>query len=130
MSVLITNNMSRQHIFLNNTTFSILFGKHTHYQPKIVQNKLQGKMFFCLYPPSPNPKSNHLDPDEHLVWTDPVIECHGRVVKSIEFKFWCIFTGVWVRIPVVTLVSLSKILYYNCSSSPRGKNGYLREGRG
>ncbi len=28
---------------------------------------------------------------------------------------------VWVRIPVMTLVSLSKPLYYNCFSSPRGK---------
>ena len=28
---------------------------------------------------------------------------------------------MWVWVPVMTLVSLSKILYYNCFSSPRGR---------
>ena len=50
-----------------------------------------------------------------------IVECHDRVVKSIVFKFLCYMkvTGVWVRILVVTLVSLSKILNYHCFSSPR-----------
>ena len=37
-------------------------------------------------------------------------------------------TGVWVRIPIVTLVSVSKMLYYNCFSSPRSINGYSARG--
>ena len=32
-----------------------------------------------------------------------------------------LFNRVWVQIPVVTLVSLSKALNYNCFSPPRGK---------
>ena len=32
---------------------------------------------------------------------------------------------MWVRIPAVTLVSLSKTLNHNCFSPPRGLNGYL-----
>ena len=32
--------------------------------------------------------------------------------------------GVWVWVPVMTLLSLSKMLFYNCFSPPRGIKGY------
>ena len=39
----------------------------------------------------------------------------SRVVRSITFKFWWLsHIGVWVKIPIMALVSLSKMLYYNC----------------
>ena len=37
------------------------------------------------------------------------VACRGRAVKSTELKLWC-FSRVWVRVPVVTLVFLSKTL--------------------
>ena len=33
-----------------------------------------------------------------------------------------VMTGVWVRMLIMSLLSLSKIFYYNCFSSPRGIN--------
>ena len=46
--------------------------------------------------------------------------CHGQVFKNIKFKFWWLSHWVWVRVLVVTCVSLSKLIYYNCLFSPRG----------
>ena len=44
-------------------------------------------------------------------------------VQSPTKIFFEYVLGVWVRVPVMTLVSLSKILYYNYLSSPRGIKG-------
>ena len=47
--------------------------------------------------------------------------CRGRAVKSTDLKLCC-FSRVWVRIPVVTLVSMSKTL--DPVFWPLGVNGY------
>ena len=36
------------------------------------------------------------------------------VVKRIGFKLWCLISRVWVWVPVVTLMSLSKTLNHDC----------------
>ena len=42
------------------------------------------------------------------------VACHGLAVKSTRFKLWCLISRVWVRVPVLTLVSLSKTLNHDC----------------
>ncbi len=49
--------------------------------------------------------------------------CRGRVDKSTGLKLWCFrLSRVWVRVPVVTLVSLSKMLkevsYFKTKKAP------------
>ena len=52
--------------------------------------------------------------------------CRGRADKRTELKLVLLFSRVWVRTPVVTLVSPSKTLNYNCFSSLRGKWVHVR----
>ena len=48
---------------------------------------------------------------------------YGQGVKrALNLSSSGLVIEVWVRILVVTLVSLSKMLYYNCFSLPRGIN--------
>ena len=54
------------------------------------------------------------------------VGCRGRADKSTKLMLWCFcFTECGFRIPVVTLVSLSKTLNYNCFSPPRGNLRFM-----
>ena len=40
-----------------------------------------------------------------LSWTQVILACHCRVVKSTGFKLWCLISRVWVWGPVVTFAT-------------------------
>ena len=42
------------------------------------------------------------------------VACRGRVVSASDSSSGGQVIGVWVRVPVATLVSLSKALNHNC----------------
>ena len=48
------------------------------------------------------------------------VECRGRAVWLTGTQVLGVSSTMWVRIPAVTLVSLSKTLNHNCFSPPRG----------
>ena len=55
------------------------------------------------------------------------LQCHGRVVRSIKFKFWWSSHQRVGSYPGCDTCVLEQVLYYNCFLSPRSINGYPRE---
>ena len=55
------------------------------------------------------------------------VGCSGLTgIRAPNSSYGILFSRVWVRVPVMTLMSLSKTRNYNCFSPPTGKQVPVR----